>query len=505
MPINKVMDSVGNTLIDLTDDTITPDKVLQGYTFHDRSGSRQTGILESVPIGRTSNFSEDNVVRFIDYDGEIVAEYSIAEANALTELPTPPSHERLIFEKWNHTLQEVQQTTHSLCVGALYNTVDNATYIEFFLSAGYINSGSTLYFKTGSSVNGNITIDWGDGTVETKSVTSANSNVNYNHIYISCGKYVIKITNDDDIDIWLYFARSGNRAISNLQQVYEINFAKWQGAVTSQTSSIRANESIIFSGFSSLQKFSIPSTCVFSFTDFTYQCFGGLKCIIVPNGFNGVQSTNSYGSNTIKYVSIPRVMYFSSTEPSFAGTAFGYNVKSVIYPDSYIKKSTGDESDSVTIEILFTQGSSCEYIYLPEKNIKSLNINFCNNLKKISNLNRVVSISNFTSLYSLEEEIIDFSNITSNFFNMSNWTHQFKNVKIVKLSSNIQSIQFSQSLCHFECLDLSTIETPPTLSSLTPNSINFKIKVMHGTLSLYAAATNWSTLYAYELLEEATE
>lgn len=38
MAINKVIYG-GNTLIDLTGDTITPDKMLSGYTAHDKSGT----------------------------------------------------------------------------------------------------------------------------------------------------------------------------------------------------------------------------------------------------------------------------------------------------------------------------------------------------------------------------------------------------------------------------------------------------------------------------------
>lgn len=40
--INKVVYG-GNTLIDLTGDTVEQDKVLSGYTFHDKSGATLTG------------------------------------------------------------------------------------------------------------------------------------------------------------------------------------------------------------------------------------------------------------------------------------------------------------------------------------------------------------------------------------------------------------------------------------------------------------------------------
>ena len=44
MGINKVQ--YGNTtLIDLTSDTVTADKLMQGYTAHDRTGALITGTI----------------------------------------------------------------------------------------------------------------------------------------------------------------------------------------------------------------------------------------------------------------------------------------------------------------------------------------------------------------------------------------------------------------------------------------------------------------------------
>ena len=45
MAINKVIYD-GNTLIDLTGDTVTADKMLKGFTAHDKSGATVTGTCE---------------------------------------------------------------------------------------------------------------------------------------------------------------------------------------------------------------------------------------------------------------------------------------------------------------------------------------------------------------------------------------------------------------------------------------------------------------------------
>ncbi len=44
--VNKVVLAGGVTLIDLTQDTVEPDKIIEGYTAHDASGAPVTGTLE---------------------------------------------------------------------------------------------------------------------------------------------------------------------------------------------------------------------------------------------------------------------------------------------------------------------------------------------------------------------------------------------------------------------------------------------------------------------------
>lgn len=52
MAVNKVIYNTGNgaqTLIDLTKDTVTPEKLEQGITAHDRSGAIITGTMKKEP------------------------------------------------------------------------------------------------------------------------------------------------------------------------------------------------------------------------------------------------------------------------------------------------------------------------------------------------------------------------------------------------------------------------------------------------------------------------
>ena len=55
MAKNKIIYN-GNTLIDLTGDTVTADKLLQGYTAHDRTGALITGTAQSYIDGNNLEY-----------------------------------------------------------------------------------------------------------------------------------------------------------------------------------------------------------------------------------------------------------------------------------------------------------------------------------------------------------------------------------------------------------------------------------------------------------------
>jgi len=59
--VNKVQTADGTVIMDISSDTVTPNKVLNGETFHDRSGAPQTGsvITHNVYDGLDSTSSSD--------------------------------------------------------------------------------------------------------------------------------------------------------------------------------------------------------------------------------------------------------------------------------------------------------------------------------------------------------------------------------------------------------------------------------------------------------------
>ena len=149
-------------------------------------GSIQTGGGgSSAPISA-------NDVTFYDYDGTIVASYSIAEAQALTSLPDGPAHEGLSFQGWNWTLEAIKALNRPVTVGAMYITDDGATRLHIRIATV---GRMTVPLYIGQTVAKGGSIDWGDGSpAETLADTG---NVNTSHTYAEPGDYIISLMPQD--------------------------------------------------------------------------------------------------------------------------------------------------------------------------------------------------------------------------------------------------------------------------------------------------------------------
>ena len=139
--------------------------------------------------GGSSTVTTDDV-NFYDYDGTLIASYSLSEAQSITALPDGPTHEGLTFQGWNYTLEKVKAFTRSMNVGAIYTTNDGKTRIYITLGEGRTSP------LLGCCPNGTVIVDWGDGTTPDTLTGTSTSTIKYTpiHNYTSPGNYVISLT-----------------------------------------------------------------------------------------------------------------------------------------------------------------------------------------------------------------------------------------------------------------------------------------------------------------------
>ena len=163
--------------------TITPDEGYDGLSSVD-----VTVNVASGGGGGATPSAKPNDVTFIDYDGSILYSYSLAEAQALTELPALPSHDGLVCQGWNWTLEEIKALNRPVTVGAMYITDDGATRLHIRIATV---GRMTVPLYIGQTVSNGVSIDWGDGS--TAETLSGTGNVNTSHTYAEPGNYVISL------------------------------------------------------------------------------------------------------------------------------------------------------------------------------------------------------------------------------------------------------------------------------------------------------------------------
>ena len=184
---NQVRLSDGRVLLDLTQDTALETDVLQGKQFHRADGVPSIGCLQLPLMPALPG------VTFYDTDGSVIAVWQPEEVAEKTALPENPLHAGRVSQGWNWSLQEIQSyvaayPSAALAVGQMYLPEDGTTKITVLLSE-YRKEPSL-----GLGVNGNVTINWGDGSEpDTLTGTSLSTVRTVKHSYAQGGRYCISV------------------------------------------------------------------------------------------------------------------------------------------------------------------------------------------------------------------------------------------------------------------------------------------------------------------------
>ena len=301
MAINKFVDRKGNTLLDLSVDSVTSENfVLAGKTYHGPDGLQHTGTLNPGPL----DYSQYN---FIDYDGTLLYSYTDEQLDALTALPAGPDHtaDNLTFQEWNWSLENLKAWDRTRpdrpLVGANYITTDGKTYM--YIDTPITNG--TLSFSVTGTVN---SIDWGDGTVNTTT----------EHTYANPGKYVVCL----DLAEGAYF--NFYRPLVNIIPAFitdirlgnleKLNDSSLNNATILKTITIRSGV--------------LSNTSFVGFKN----CYN-LKSIVIPNGTTNIGDSCFYYNYKLKTVSLPN----NITELSHDSFRQCYSLKGLVFPETLNK------------------------------------------------------------------------------------------------------------------------------------------------------------------------
>ena len=254
-------------------------------------GSIQTGGGgSSAPVSA-------NDVTFYDYDGTIVASYSIAEAQALTSLPDGPAHEGLYFQGWSWTLEAIKALNRPVTVGAMYITDDGATRLHIRI-ATVGRMTVPLYIR--QTVANGVSIDWGDGSVA--ETLEGTGKVNTAHTYAEPGDYIISLMPDDGCTLSLGSNSAANCIMGPTSTNGIVYCNMLQDAFIGKN--VTSIDNGAFSSCSSLASITLPA----GVTSIGNSAFGNcysLASIVIPDGFNSIDNYVFQNCYSLASIAIP--------------------------------------------------------------------------------------------------------------------------------------------------------------------------------------------------------
>lgn len=246
-----------------------------------RNGTYDVTEVKNVEVNvkaKAEMVTEKDVNFYTPY-GDLVASYTIEEANNLTELPEAPELPRLTFQEWNYDLADIQATITPLDIGGTYTTTSGITEFDVDVNS---KSGMAVNFYAPKGIT---SIDWGDGTVDT----------NLSHTYSMAGKYTILMYGLTSFgDNIMNSGTSGTGTWNyNLKEVRIAN-------------GVTVMNSYAFQCCQSLEHITLPSSLISYNSSSPFRYSYSLQFYVFPKGTKSIDATymfsRCYG---LKGISIP--------------------------------------------------------------------------------------------------------------------------------------------------------------------------------------------------------
>lgn len=286
-------------------------------------GLSKVTITTNVPSSGGGNVEG---VSFIDYDGTVVETWALSDLASKTELPTPPVHDRLVFQQWNWTLEDIKDANAKMVVGALYTTVSGLT--EFHIR---VTKASGLAITCNMVGNKN----WGDGTED---ALTSHTYSDYGDYIITCdgNTIVTRVMGDTDvvqqtllrISISNSVTSIESRAFYNCNALQSISIPNGVKSISdgafyhchylqsiSIPNSVTNIGSVAFCYCYALQSISIPNGVTSIRTQVFYYCYA-LQSIFIPNGVTNIGNAPFSFCYALQSISIPNRV------TSIGGSAF---------------------------------------------------------------------------------------------------------------------------------------------------------------------------------------
>ena len=434
-----------------------------------KSGIGDTkSIIDAILVGELPTTG----VRFLDYDGSVVATYSAKEFANVSELPENPTHAGLTAQGWNWSLADAKTYVGkygALDIGQMYVTDDGKTRLYISLPEGRTSPILKLYLNANSELD----IDWGDESTHSTFTATSTGYKSERHEYSAPGDYVIAITvvsggfilqsSSGNVSSILW---NGNDIVDSPDMAYSNAIKKIE--IGDGVTNISGNA---FQYCPSLSSVTIPDT-VTSIGNYAFQYCSSLSSITIPDSVASIGNYAFGNCYSLSSVTIPDTVTSIGTD-TFRGC---YSLSSITIPDTVTSISDNTfyncySLSSITIpdsvtSIKYNAFNNCHAlssIIIPDS-VTSIGGNafqYCYSLSSITIPDGVTSIGNYTfgNCSSLSSITIPDS-VTSIGSNVFNSCSSLSSITIPDGVTSIGSNAFSS--CHA----LSSITIPDTVTSI---------------------------------------
>lgn len=404
-------------------------------------------MANAILLGDKEVESKD--VDFYDYDGTRLYSYTLDEIQSLSELPPLPSHDGLITQEWNWTLDELKSANHIADVGAIFITDDGKT--RFYVTIPEENDEREFCLDFSISKDGSVSVDWGDETTPEVFTSDANNKIFYLiHTYSSSGDYIITVDILANPNGFGFNSGSYKRPMFSYEAgYYDANNRFYRHAKKVKKIEIgSANNGNMYIGQGAFK-----------------ECYY-LETITVPNGISILDGYAFENTKSLKHINIPRTVT-QTNGYCFKGSSLTHfaNHPSLLCGGPEVFNScnlervviTGDEHNIGNYLCLY--GKRIREIYLPEgiTNIGNQPFSGCLSLYSLTIPSTCVSLGNY-------------------------FVHDMDSLRHLRFMS----------------------EVPPTAPSTSTFNMpaDLIIHIPHGTLEAYTTATNYPDPSVYTYVED---
>lgn len=473
-------------------------QVTQNGTYTASTGHAYSPVVVAVSGGGGS--VEEKLVNFYDWDGTLLDSYDATEWANVTALPANPSHTGLTANGWNWTKTEIDnQLTafpdYPVHVGQTYRTTSGATEIDIVLD----NTNELSPYLGIGAVNGNVDVDWGDGSTHGTIVGAGSTTcVFQNHVYASTGSYTIKLTPSTS-NTYTVLGAASALADSYAHILYVTNNYGSQDYTYSKTiKEIRLGPrgTVASYGLSNTGVEKLLIDYAGNAGDQAYYFCRSLRAVVVPR-----VSSNDIGNSTFRECNALEKALLPGNIVRLNQYAFAYcyALKTITVPNTLVTYASYVFQSCYTLKrgvlpagLSITASYTATYLY-----------NTCHSLSRVDIKNGVPSLT-YDMFYNCKR-LSDIT-IPSSVTELGGYCFQnCSSLKKITIPATVTSIG---TRCFYGCQNMAEAHvlatTPPTLGTYGMyygGTIYVPYSSDHSILEAYQTASNWS-VYASYMQEE---